>query len=139
MPRSTRRRSNTIATLPPVPAVLATLVCTVKGCGRTALRAKNPVGWLARSPQEEYVFSHARQSIITASPIGPLGGHDDPFTPACPDTPDPPRGHKIGGAWLRRHHCGTLCQRSLRGGFALAWRVGPLGTGGQQYADQAVQ
>src|SRR5262249_35287548 len=84
-------------------------------------------------------FGHAREPIITASPIGPLGGNDDPFTPARPDTPDPPRDYKVGGTWLRRRHRRALCQRSLRSGLALARRVGPLGSRGQQYAEQALQ
>src|SRR5262249_16943345 len=56
---------------------LASLVLSrapVNPCGRTPLRAKDPAGRLARSRQEEYVFGHATEPIIPASPIGPLGG-----------------------------------------------------------------
>src|SRR5262249_8300991 len=48
--------------------------CTGNARGRTPRRFKDRAGRLARSRQEEYVFGHATEPIITASPIGPLGG-----------------------------------------------------------------
>jgi len=38
-------------------------------------------------------FSCAKEPITTGRPLDPLGGYDDPFTPARPDTPDPPRDY----------------------------------------------